>query len=894
MTRSTDVFFEAPYSEEVYLLVKKLLAFALALSLAAGGVTLPAVSVKASVPDESVTVSEESDPGSEVIESTAEETAEADETAAESVESALAAEESLSSEPKIIEGTDSVPEESLEEETESAEPLPEDDSVSEDESSGLTDESTGLTDESTAELPEETESAEEESEAADPLSDEETAPDESTGEKNDEEILSEAEEISAVGTKAPFAEGDYYICSAINENAVFDIEGGMKRNGVNLQLYKSNGSDAQKFHVAFGADGTATITALHSGKALDAAGRGTALKTNVWQYTANGTPAQSWVITESALEGFYTIKASYTNLVMDAAGGSSANKTNIQLYAPNNTKAQQWKFVPVVPVEEPVSEPAEPQVVPASLKTGYYKIFMAKNANRCIEVQNGSFEEDANIAVGPNSQKAAQVFYLTNLGDGWYTMESCLTGFMFAAKSTSTANGTNIEQKKKSSEKTQRWYIKECEGLYTICSGVNNGVVVDVSGALTGIGTNIRLYQSNDTIAQKWTFKPVSAPNAVLPGGNYVISCAANPNIVVSIPSGTASKGSNAALATYKGNNYQKFIVTALGDGTYKLIVAGSAMALDVAGGARTNGGNLQQYSYNGTTAQRWRIVGCRGVYKIIGVGSGKAIDATGGKIAAGTNLQIYTDNGTAAQQFTFSPAVIMAENNVVITNENGKTYAVDPATGKKFQIEPEYLNDPRVGVDVTEDDFFAAVLYTEAGGQGIDGMMMVAYVINNRMAKGIEAARTGAYVEYPGTLDIMIYQKEQWQVARTKDNGDPAPLGNVLRDIVNGTADYLSRARTVVAKANNRDDIVLEHTATVYTRTGANSSTRSTMPVGTHIKASAFTYNSFMTPKAWLRYCQDGRHTKFKANYQGNNAFLYSGAVTSQGHVFFYDEDVW
>ena len=196
--------------------------------------------------------------------------------------------------------------------------------------------------------------------------------------------------------------------------------------------------------------------------------------------------------------------------------------------------------------------------------------------------------------------------------------------------------------------------------------------------------------------------------------------------------------------------------------------------------------------------------------------------------------------------------------------------------------------------MDVTEDDFFAAVLYTEAGGQGIDGMMMVAYVINNRMAKGIEAARTGAYVEYPGTLDIMIYQKEQWQVARTKDNGDPAPLGNVLRDIVNGTADYLSRARTVVAKANNRDDIVLEHTATVYTRTGANSSTRSTMPVGTHIKASAFTYNSFMTPKAWLRYCQDGRHTKFKANYQGNNAFLYSGAVTSQGHVFFYDEDVW
>ena len=877
-------------------MVKKLLAFALALSLVASGVTLPAVSVQASVSDESILMEEtaKSVPGSESIVSVTSESSE--ETGAESEEPAPATDESAdkaevpeseedasSAATESIDETESVSDEFLSPESESAESGLDDDSVPAEDSSNLTDDSA-------EELPVTTES-EEASGITDADSAAESAPDESNDESSDAEKLEETEEAGKVGTSAPFAEGDYYIYSAIKDRVVFDIKGGMKRDCVNLQLYQSNESDAQKFHVAFGSDGTATITALHSGKVLDAAGRGTARGTNVQQYTSNGTPAQKWLITAATLAGYYTIKASYANLVMDAAGRSSSNGTNIQLYTPNNTVAQQWKFVPVEKTE-PV--PEEPKELPASLKTGYYKILMAKNANRCIEVQNGSFEESANIAVGPNSQEAAQVFYLTNLGAGWYTLESCLTGYMFAAKSTSTANGTNIEQKTRNGEKTQKWYITECNGLYTIYSGVNSKAAVDVNGAMIGIGTNIRLYESNKSIAQQWIFKPVSEPTTVLPGGNYVISCAANPNIVVSIPARTAAKGSNAALATYNGNNYQKFIVTSLGDGTYKLIVAGSAMALDVAGGARSNGGNLQQYSYNGTTAQRWKIIGCRGVYKIIGEGSGRAIDATGGKIAAGTNLQIYTDNGTPAQQFTFSPAVIMAENNVVITNENGKTYAVDPATGKKFQIEPEYLNDPRVGVDVTEDDFFAAVLYTEAGGQGIDGMMMVAYVIKNRMAKGIEAARTGAYVEYPGTLDIMIYQKEQWQVARTKDNGDPAPLGNVLRDIVNGTADYLTRARTVVAKANNRDDIVLEHTATVYTRTGANSSTRSTMPVGTHIKASAFTYNSFMTPKAWLRYCQDGRHTKFKANYQGNNAFLYSGAVTSQGHVFFYDEDVW
>ena len=727
------------------------------------------------------------------------------------------------------------------------------------------------------------------------LTDDPGDPDADEGTDKKEEGLTDAEEGSLVGTTAPFSEGDYYIVSAINDTAVFDIAGGMHGNGINLQLYKLNKSDAQKFHVAFDSDGLATITALHSGKALDAAARGTALKTNVWQYTANGTPAQLWQIAKSAREGYFTIKASYTDLVMDAAGGSSANKTNIQLYVSNDTKAQQWKFVPVEePEEEEAEEPEAPAVVPAALNTGYYKINMAKNAARCIEVQDGSFDENANIAVGPNSQEAAQVFYLINEGDGWYTIESCLTGLMFSAENMKTANGINIEQKVRTGEKNQRWYITESEGFYTICSGVNSGFVADVQGALTGIGTNIRLYQSNDTIAQKWVFTEAEEPTAILPGGSYKIACAANPNIVVSIPSNTPAKGANAALSGYTGSNYQKFIVTSLGDGTYKLIVAGSQMALDVTGGYKSNNANVQQYSYNGTGAQRWQIIGCRGIYKIIGVGSGKALDAASGKIAEGTNLQIYTDNGTAAQRFSFLPVKITASGSTLVTTENGKTYALDPATGKKFQIEPEYLKDPRVGVDVTEDDFFAAVLYTEAGGQGIDGMLMVAYVIKNRMAKGIEAARNGSYVEYPGTLDIMIYHKEQWQVARTKDNGDPAPLGNVLRDIVRGTADYLTRARTVVAKAKVNEDIVLEHTATVYTKTGANTSSRSTMAVGSHIKASEFHYNSFMTPKAWLRYCQDGRHTKFKANYQGNNAFLYSGAVTSQGHVFFYDEDVW
>ncbi|MEE3378075.1 MAG: hypothetical protein VZR35_06310, partial [Lachnospiraceae bacterium] len=75
-------------------MVKKLLAFVLALSLVASGVTLPAVSVQASVSDESILMEEtaKSVPGSESIVSVISESSE--ETAAESEEPAPATDES--------------------------------------------------------------------------------------------------------------------------------------------------------------------------------------------------------------------------------------------------------------------------------------------------------------------------------------------------------------------------------------------------------------------------------------------------------------------------------------------------------------------------------------------------------------------------------------------------------------------------------------------------------------------------------------------------------------------------------------------------------------------------------------------------------------------------------
>ena len=89
-------------------------------------------------------------------------------------------------------------------------------------------------------------------------------------------------------------------------------------------------------------------------------------------------------------------------------------------------------------------------------------------------------------------------------------------------------------------------------------------------------------------------------------------------------------------------------------EGVYEISNAGSNRVLDVSGGSCDNGANVQQYSQNGTPAQRWRIEKFNGHYLLVNVASGKALDVSGGNGANGTNVQQYVLNHTNAQLWDF------------------------------------------------------------------------------------------------------------------------------------------------------------------------------------------------------------------------------------------------
>ena len=687
-------------------------------------------------------------------------------------------------------------------------------------------------------------------------------------EETQEEIVGA---VSSTGTDAGIATGDYYILTGINGTSALHVKGQSLYNNANITLYAKNGCDAQRFHVTNYGNGVYGITNIFSSRAVTVSGASTKAGANVIQYADSNTDDKRWYIQKSSRSGYCTIQTRLSKNVLTVEGGKATNFANVFVDTNKSAASQQWKFVR-----------CEVQTTPwtkNNMKSGYYMIQSKLNSNRYLEVANDSWLNGGNIQLGPTCSKASRVFYIKNLGNGRFSLQACISGHFMEVTANKMALGTNIRQGTIYSGAKQIFYssTNRDDGYYFLKPSQDiHNFALGVKGGSTALGTNIYLTKPNPCYkAQMFKFVPVAAPNVSVNEGAYQIKFNYKSSYVVTIPGKNNTDNSTATLYKNESNNFQKFTIVPLGDGYCKILVAANQKALTVKGNGTGNDVDVVQQTYKGLNGQKWKIKGCLNKFKIVSKLNGKALTSKSAAAANNVNLRMYTESSNLNSLQNFSLAV----TTVTSSSDRGYVYQTDPVTKKSFKLEKQFLTDP----SVSDTDFMAAVLYTEAGDQGVAGMMMVAYVIKTRMAEGAAAAKAGNYVEYPGTLKYMIYQYGQWQVARD------GALTRVLTDISVGEASYLSKARTAAANAAAKKNIVLEADATKYVRSSSATSTKTTLKAGAQIKPSAFIYNSFMTPAAWNRYAHSGSYPKFASGYgAGKNMLTY------KGHVFFLDAEVW
>lgn len=312
----------------------------------------------------------------------------------------------------------------------------------------------------------------------------------------------------AAQNKNVLPDGTYTIKNNKNKNYVLDVLWASSSNNANIQLYLNNGSTAQAFKVTHDPTGYVTFTNLNSGKVIDVNMNKAELGQNIVQNESNGVKGQKWIVQKNG-SGYSIISALDPDYVMDLAGGSIFSGGNIQLYENNNSDAQRWVFEKFMTDRDVCDTYARENKNLMENGTYYIK---NKDIKYSIDISNGSLYSGANVQLNLLKRTNMQKWIITHDSMGYVSFKNMGTGMYL------TANGntkeSNIIQQTNSNDYNQKWIIMfDKNQNIKIVSALNSKLVVDVLYGNIKDGSNIQLYDSNNTNAQKWVFEYVN-PNS--------------------------------------------------------------------------------------------------------------------------------------------------------------------------------------------------------------------------------------------------------------------------------------------------------------------------------------------------------------------------------------------
>ena len=314
-------------------------------------------------------------------------------------------------------------------------------------------------------------------------------------------------------------DGTYIIRSKIDQKFVLDVNGASTYNSANVQLYEYSNVPQKKYKVKYLGDGTYSIIATHSNKALDVKDASKAKGANVQQWEWNETDAQKWIIKDVG-GGYYSIVSKCNGLYVDVLNAKAQNFQNIQMCDGNGLDAQKFKF-------EKVSESTNNNnnnnntsnnntskpVIPTGTKTiedGTYMIKSAIDTKFMLDINGASKNNGANVQLYEYSNVPQKKYKVKYLGDGTYSIIATHSNKALDVKDASKAKGANVQQWEWNGTDAQKWIIKDAgAGYYSIISKCN-GLYIDVLNAKAQNFQNIQMCDGNGLNAQKFKFEKIS------------------------------------------------------------------------------------------------------------------------------------------------------------------------------------------------------------------------------------------------------------------------------------------------------------------------------------------------------------------------------------------------
>ena len=444
--------------------------------------------------------------------------------------------------------------------------------------------------------------------------------------------------------------GTFNIASKIDKNKVVDLSGASIRDGSNIQLYESNGTNAQKWKITKGIDGYYTIAlSSNNNYVLDVSGANFNNFSNVQLYQSNGTNAQKWII-EKDNDGYYTFYSYNKSFVLDVNAASTANGTNIQLYQNNGTNAQRFSL-------KDISGQNEKPLNYVDINNDIYMISSAKDSGKAIDLSGGSINNGSNIWLYDANYSEAQKWKFTKGSDGYYTIAlSSNNNYVLDISGGSFNNLSNVQLYQSNNTAAQKWkLIRDSDGYYSIVSH-NSKYLLDIYGGSTANGTNIQLYQNNNTIAQKFILNRVVTGTKTITSGLYYIDTTDSGNSINLV-------SNNINIDTKNNSSKQRWYIKYLNNGYYTIRSYDNGYALTIANNKKLSGANVTYTTYSENVANQWAIIkNSDGTYKLISRLNGYNIDLNN------NNVIVKEENTNDTQKYNINKV----ENYGTRTIEDG------------------------------------------------------------------------------------------------------------------------------------------------------------------------------------------------------------------------------
>lgn len=213
--------------------------------------------------------------------------------------------------------------------------------------------------------------------------------------------------------------GSYEIASSKNvANAISAQNNGLAgKNAVTTKVRSSN-DGLRKWQLVWERNGYAHIINLGTGKALSSAGENAPATLR----TYDASDAQQW-LPVATVGGIKLQSKLYPGLMLDIYAGSTETGATVQTYASNDTAAQRFVFVKA-----------------NLLATGrtYTIRSIASNENLVLDVPGASTVNGKNLQLYPSNGTNAQVFYVSDAGNGNIQIRNVNSGLYLTAD---TVNG---------------------------------------------------------------------------------------------------------------------------------------------------------------------------------------------------------------------------------------------------------------------------------------------------------------------------------------------------------------------------------------------------------------------------------------------------------------------